>query len=184
MCIYTVVDNQSFRCLELERSTRDKEGSWKSSFGDSTVESNTAMPFSVATAMDIDDSMGDPMDIDDSMGDPMDIDDSMGDPMDIDDSMGDPMDWEPVYCDGGPVDMDWEPVYRESGPVDMDWEPVYCDGGPVDMDWEPVYCESGPVDMEIEDEEDLNVDAMDVQAVELVDTTNWFVRAFSFLFIF
>jgi len=57
MCIF---DNESLRCLEMERSNKDKEGpapaslSWKYSTGGSKVEKDTAVSFSIdsGAAMD------------------------------------------------------------------------------------------------------------------------------------
>jgi hypothetical protein len=112
MCIYAnIVDNESFRCLELERSTSDKEGpapaslSWKYSTGGRKVlEKDTAVAFSIDT------------------GDAMDccLEEDVMEVMDwtAEEDSSDYMDWTAVQFDEA-TEMEWTEVH-------FDEEMEYC----------------------------------------------------------
>jgi hypothetical protein len=147
MCIYAnIVDIESFRCLELKRSTRDKEApapaslSWKNSFGGRKVEKDTAVAFSIDT------------------GDAMDycLDEDVMDWTAFENS-SDCMEWESEsVCDCEVVDMQ---IDEEDDCMEFE---LVCDCEVVDMQideeedfmsWELV-CDCEVVDMQIDEEED------------------------------
>jgi hypothetical protein len=139
MCIYNVVDNESFRCLKLERSTSDKEAPAPASydFGGRKVEKDTAVAFSIEMDLCLEEEVMDWTAKEDS---------------------SDCMDWTAVRFDEA-TEMEWMEIH-------FDEEMEYCvdetisdDIDMVDqedwVDWEEeevCYCEV--VDMDFGEEED------------------------------